>query len=150
MDLLLLWLFATFFNTPCWSEVTLVAVWFFFYPNRCKAVEIPMACTSFPSCFCGILISFGCVNLTGPLNQHHPVCIVSAHLVALGESTLSVNRSAVWLLQTDCSCILSLPYSLPALFSPLWVEPIALCTAFSPCLNVLLASLPSQLSVVPR
>lgn len=44
----------------------------------------------FPSCFCRVLISFGCVNLLGPLNQHHPVGIVSAHLVtlALRESTL--------------------------------------------------------------
>lgn len=91
MDLLL-WLFLPhFFNSSCWSELTLLALCFCSYPNEYKAVDTPAVCASFPSCcFCRILTGFGCVNLIGPLNQHHPVCIVSAHLVTLilRESTL--------------------------------------------------------------
>lgn len=145
MDLLLLWLFCHFFHSSCWSEVSLLALWFCFYPKGYKAVEIPTACASFPSCcFCRIFISFGCVNLIGPLNQHHPVCIVSAHLVTLmlRESTMWTKlgwfASVHW--DVNSYCILSLPYSLPGLFSSLWLEPTVLCTASSPCLDVLLSS----------
>lgn len=99
----------------------------------------------FPACcFCRILISFGCVNLLSPLNQHHPVCTVSAHLVTLilREPTLWTKlvwfASAHW--DVNSYCILSLPYSLTALFSPIWLESTVLYTASSPCLNVLISS----------
>lgn len=145
MDLLLLCLFCHFFHSSCWLEASLLDLWFCSYPNGYKAIEIPMVCAGFPSsCFCRILISFGCVNLIGPLNQHHPVCIVSAHLVTLisRESTLWTKLGWCTSIHWDVNtyCILSLPYSLPDLFSPICLEPTVLCTASSPCLNVLLSS----------
>lgn len=81
----------------------------------------------FPSCcFCRILISFGCVNLLGPLNQHHSVCIVSAQLVTLTLRQSTLWTKLVWFApvhwDVNSYCILSLPCSLTALFSPLWLE----------------------------
>lgn len=94
----------------------------------------------FPCCFCRILISFGCVNLLGPLCQHYPICTVSAHLVTLTLRESTLWTKLVWFASAhwDVSgyCILSLPHSLLS-FSPLWLESAVLYTASSPCLNVL-------------
>lgn len=135
--------FSSFFNSSCWWG-DFAGLLMLLIPKWIQSCKHPSG-LCFPSCcFCRILISFGCVNLLEPLNQHHSVCTVSAHLVTLTLRESTLWTRLVWFVSVhwdinNC-CILSLPRSLTALFSPIWLESAVPHTASSPCLNVLTSS----------
>lgn len=105
------------------------------------AVVIPMVCAGLPpSClFCRILFVFSWVNLTGPLNQHHPVYLVCTHLVTLILRGSALWNRLVWFVSVHggvSSCCI--PHLLDGVLTS-QQEPTVLSIT-SPCLTVLLRS----------